>query len=143
MLALTNPNGQNVNVREAVIFTMLADQSCCNKCRSCNGTCWRKATGSIKLCDHCTSYEITFHANIGAGAGALNQLSIAIGGEVIPYSEMRYRSTADEYGNVSIAIPVSNCCCDFDRITVVNTGAQTVAIAPYPLITVKRISKEA
>lgn len=143
MLALTNPNGQNVAAGAAVIFNTLADQSCCNKCRKCNGTCWRRSTGSIKLCDRCTSYEVSFHANIGAGAGALNKLAIAIGGEVIPYSEMNYRSTADEYGNVSVTIPISNCCCDFDRITVINTGAQTVAIAPNPLIVVKRIGKEA
>lgn len=143
MLALTNPNAQTVGVGQAVIFNTLADQSCCNSCRSCKGTCWRRTTGSIKLCDRCTSYEVSFHANIGAGAGVVSQLAIAIGSEVIPYSAMTYRSTADEQGNVSVTIPVSNCCCDFDRITVINTGAQAVTVAANPLIVVKRIGKEA
>lgn len=142
-LALTNPASQTVVPGANVIFNTLADQSCCNACNKCNGVCWRKATGSIKLCSRFTTYEVTFQANIGGAADVQKELAIAIGGEVIPYTKMVFTPTGTEFGHVSVSIPIYNCCCDFDRITVKNIGTGDVVIGTYPSIVVKRLSKEA
>nr|DAP09071.1 MAG TPA: Protein of unknown function (DUF1619) [Caudoviricetes sp.] len=37
-------------------------------------------------------------------------------------------------------IPVANCCCDYDRITVVNTGTVPVIVSANPVLFVHRIA---
>lgn len=142
MLALTNPAQQTVNPGENVIFNTLANQSCC--CKSCDGACWRRTTGSIKLCDRCRTYEVTFHANVAGVASTPIRLALAIGGEVIPYSRMAFTPTGTtDFGNLSITIPISNCCVDYDRVTVKNVGTGDVIVASNPVITVKRLGEGA
>lgn len=142
-LALTNPAAQTVVPGANVIFNTRANQSCCNACAKCNGVCWRTTTGSIKLCDRCENYEVTFHANIGGVADVSKELAIAIGGEVIPYTKMVFTPQGTEFGSVAVTVPIYNACCDFDRITVKNIGTGDVVVGTYPLITVKRLAKEA
>lgn len=49
-------------------------------------------------------------------------------------------AAANAVGNVSTDIPISNCCCDYDRITVVNTGTEPVIVSANPVLFVHRIA---
>lgn len=129
MIALSNPEAQTVLAGAAVQLPLVvAKKGCCRECA-------RPISGSVKLARK-GNYHVHFHATIAAGAATTEvSLALALGGEVIPYSEMRALSTAagDAY-TVSVDIPVHNCCCDFDRLTVVNDGTATVAVAANPLL---------
>lgn len=85
-------------------------------------------------------YMVHFHANIAGPAAVASQLSISVGGEIIPYSTMIISETTANYAqSVSIAVPVHNCCCDFDRVTVVNSGAQALTVVANPLLVVYKM----
>lgn len=136
MISLSNTTAQTVAVGQSITFdTVLL--------KSKNGAeCHRKNSGSVKLCAKCGTYEVHFGANVtGATAGTPVQLSLAIGGETINESTMIYTpATANAVGNVSTDIPVANCCCDYDRITVVNTGTEPVIVSANPVLFVHRIA---
>lgn len=129
MIALSNPEAQVVPVGSAVQLPLtVAKQGCCRECA-------RPISGSVKLARK-GNFHVHFHANISAAAATTaSSLSLALGGEVIPYSEMVATSVAaNDVNSVSITIPIHNCCCDFDRLTVINTGAQAVTVEANPLL---------
>ena len=47
-------------------------------------------------------------------------------------------ATANAVGEVSISYPMYNGCCDYDRVSVVNTGTEDVIISANPLFVVRR-----
>lgn len=49
-------------------------------------------------------------------------------------------SAASSLNNVSTSTIVKNCCGDYDRITVVNTGTTDINIGANPVLTIKRLS---
>mgnify|MGYP004456209901 FL=1 len=136
MISLSNTTDQTVAVGQSITFNTVL-------LKSKNGAeCHRKNSGSVKLCARPATYEVHFAANVtGATAGTAVQLSLAIGGETINESTMVYTpAAANAVGNVSTDIPVSNCCCDYDRITVVNTGTVPVIVSANPVLFVHRIA---
>lgn len=61
--------------------------------------------------------------------------------DVLPESTVvRQITTANAFDSISLQDLISVNCCDFDRITVTNTGALPVVISTNPLFYVKRIS---
>lgn len=69
------------------------------------------------------------------------QLSFAIGGDILPESTMvRQIATANAFDSIALSDLISVNCCDFDRLTVTNTGAIPVVISTNPLLYVKRVS---
>lgn len=125
------PSGQNV------IFT--ASPVPCNL----GLIVWRQDSGIITLrgvvpyaFNGCRSqfaqYYASFSANIAIPEGGTVEeisLAIALNGEPIPTSSMRFTPAAvDEFGNVStqIYIPVPRGCCQ--SIAVKNTGAQEISV---------------
>lgn len=69
------------------------------------------------------------------------QLSFAIGGDILPESTMvRQITTANAFDSITLSDLVSVNCCDFDRLTVTNTGAIPVVISTNPLLYIKRVS---
>lgn len=69
------------------------------------------------------------------------QLSFAIGGDTLPESTMvRQITTANAFDSITISDLISVNCCDFDRLTVTNTGAVPVVISTNPLLYIKRVS---
>lgn len=59
----------------------------------------------------------------------------------LPESTMvRQITTANAFDSITISDLISVNCCDFDRLTVTNTGAVPVVISTNPLLYIKRVS---
>ena len=103
-------------------------------------TCHRKGTGSVKL-NRSGAYMVSFHANVtGATAATPVQLALALGGDVMPETTMIFTpETANTVGQVSICLPVFNSCCDYDRVTVVNTGTTDIVISANPMLAISKM----
>lgn len=53
---------------------------------------------------------------------------------------VRQITTANAFDSITISDLISVNCCDFDRLTVTNTGAVPVVISTNPLLYIKRVS---
>lgn len=85
--------------------------------------------------------ERIFQANVTTETAGVAQLSFAIGGDTLPESTMvRQITTANAFDSITISDLISVNCCDFDRLTVTNTGAVPVVISTNPLLYIKRVS---
>lgn len=136
MISLSNTTAQTLEPGQSLTFnTVLL------KTRS-RAECFRKNTGSIKLCAPCAIYEVSFSGNIsGATAGTPVQLSLALGGDVIPETTMTATpSAANAVSNVSVTTLINNNCCDYDRVTITNSGTVAVTVAANPVFFVKRVA---
>lgn len=135
MIQLSNTTAQSVAVGQSVTFdTVLM--------KTGSAECHRKNTGSVKLCAKGGIYQLNFSANVsGATAATPVQLTVQLGGDNVPESTMVYTpATADATGQVNIVLPIRNNCCDYDRITIVNTGTTAITVAANPNFFVKRIA---
>ena len=85
--------------------------------------------------------RVSFHANVtGATAATPVQLALALGGDVMPETTMIFTpETANTVGQVSICLPVFNSCCDYDRVTVVNTGTTDIVISANPMLAISKM----
>lgn len=130
MILLTNSVDQVIPVGGSATFDMVVERTGCDECR-------KHSSSSIKLCRKGT-YTVSFGGNISvAAAGGIGQLSIALGGEPLLGSNMVNTSTnANERGNVSKTLPVNVGCCDFNRVSIVNTGANTLTLYAGPSLAV-------
>mgnify|MGYP002796489263 CR=1 FL=1 len=122
MIVLSNSTEQTLLVGQSVTFDL-------TKLKCGNAECHRQGTSSVKL--RCPGiYRVAFGGNIGGTvAGTPVQLAIAIGGD--PLLETTMISTPAAVGDLNSvyrAALVKNCCCDYDRITVVNTGTSDVVV---------------
>lgn len=134
MIVLTNTIAQTIAPGASLTFDEVILHSGC-------GECHRKGTGSVKL--RCNGvYELHFHANVGGETAATAvQLALAIGGEPLPETTMISVPVAvDDLNNVGTSTLLKNCCGDYDRVTVVNTGTVPVVIGANPVLYVKRVS---
>lgn len=135
MIQLSNTTAQSVAVGQSITFdTTLLKTGCAEY--------HRKNTGSIKLCAKNAIYQVNFNANVtGATAATPVQLNIQLGGDNITESTMIYTpAAANAVGNVSMVIPVRNNCCDYDRVTITNTGTTDITISANPTLFIKRIA---
>lgn len=133
MIKLTNTTEQTVAVGSNLTFnSVLANTNC--------STCHRKGTGSVKL-NRSGAYMVSFHANVtGATAGSPVQLALALGGDVMPETTMIYTpENPGAVGEVNICLPVFNSCCDYDRVTVVNTGTTEIVISANPMLAISKM----
>lgn len=53
---------------------------------------------------------------------------------------VRQITTANAFDSITISDLISVNCCDYDRLTVTNTGAVPVVISTNPLLYIKRVS---
>jgi len=134
MISLRNSTAQTLTAGQNLTFDTVIFHTG-------NGECFRKGTGSVKMCSHGV-YVVSFNANIASStAGDVLQLSIQTGGETVTGSAMiSSPSAVDNYNEVSVNIPISNCCCDYDRITITNTGTTTVTVAANAQLFVRRVA---
>lgn len=133
MITLTNPSAQTVQPGQVVTFTQVDNHTGC-------GECYRPGTNSVKLRAG-GSYEVTYAANVSnAVANQAIQLGIALSGVVMPISiAIEAPATAGTLTNMTRTIPVNNCCCDFDRITLVNSGTNPINLGPNPMLYIRRV----
>ena len=69
------------------------------------------------------------------------QLSFALAGDTLPESTVvRQITTANAFDSISLQDLISVNCCDFEHLTVTNTGAVPVVISTNPLLYIKRVS---
>lgn len=130
MIVLSNSVEQTLTPSQAVTFDLVKLKRGC-------GECHRPGTSSVKLCNKGV-YAVAFGGNIGGTvAGTPVQLTIELGGD--PLNETTMISIPGSVGDLNSvyrATYVANCCCDFDRITVVNTGTSDVVVGANSELTV-------
>lgn len=134
MIVLSNTTAQTVQPGQAITFNTVT-------LHTGNGECHRPGTSSVKMKAN-GIYEVRFTGNIGSTVAATTAtLNVALGGESLPETTMiSETSTAGELNNVSAVTAIKNCCCDYDRVTVVNTGVNPVTIGAGPCFYIKRVS---
>lgn len=134
MISLSNTAAQTIAVGQTLTFNTVILKTGC-------GECHRKNTGSVKLCAKNGIYEISFSANVTAATATPIQLSLAIGGDILPESTMVYTpAAANAVGHVSVTDVVRNNCCDYDRITVTNNGTAPVVVSANPVLFIRRVA---
>lgn len=131
MIVLTNTAAQTVQPGQAVLFNQVAEKSdvCCAGL-SPSGSSVKLAKGK---------HLVSFKANVGGAAGTQANLAVALGGEAIPFTTMvaTIEAATDIY-NVGVTFPLKECCCDFDRISVINTGSTAVTVSANPMLAVDK-----
>lgn len=126
MIELSNSTAVTVPAGGSVTFDKVLTRSC-NSHECFNA----QIPTRVKL--RCRGvYDIEFHANItSTTAGDVLQLAVAVGGAPLVQTAMNATpAAAGDLVNVSAGTYLRNCCCDLDSVSVINTGATPVTIAP-------------
>lgn len=135
MIELTNSAAQTVQPGAAVTFDRVLKHTG-------NAECFNpRIPNSVKLTGRGGLYRVSFGGNIsGDTADVSIQLAIAQGPVVLPETVMESTpSVANAYNSVGRSTYVSNDCCDFERIMVVNTGTVPVLISANMNLTIIRV----
>lgn len=132
MIQLTNTSAQTIQPGQVVTFNQVSIHSGC-------GECYRPGTNSVKLRAN-GMYKIEFSGNIASDtANTPVQLAIALGGIALPETVMvSTPSAANAFNNVSTGTELRNCCDDFDRITVMNSGTTPVLLSANMNLRIER-----
>lgn len=125
MIELSNTTAQTIPVGGMVTFDKVLLKSGCDVCYN------SMVPTSVKLRSK-TIYDIEFHGNItSATAGDTVQIAVAVDSTPLVQTAMNATpAAAGDLVNVSAGTYFRNCCCDLDRISVMNTGTVPVVIAP-------------
>ena len=95
---------------------------------------------TVKLCST-GIYDISYSGNIAGAAGEPIQLALALGGEPLIDTAMNSVSTAEgDLHNIHTEKLVRNCCCDLDRLSIINTGTNAVTVAQNSVLIIKKYS---
>lgn len=133
MIVLSNTTAQTLAPGQAITFDDVVLHSGC-------GECHRRNTGSVKLRANGV-YDVSFSGNIGAEAPGPAQLAIQLGWATLPETTMiSQTAAAGDLNNVATSTGVKNCCGDYDRITVVNTGTTPLVVGANSSLFIKRLS---
>lgn len=134
MIQLSNMAAQTLAPGQAL--TLVKEFKSKNGCECFNP----QSPTSVKLCKNGV-YDITFSGNITGAAGVPLQIAIALGGQPLIDTAMNSVSAAaNNLNNVSTEKLLPICCCDLDRISIVNSGTNPVTIAPNSALVIKRLS---
>lgn len=123
MIVLSNSAAQILQPGQSIQFDNEVLHTGC-------GECHRKNSSGVKLRAKGGIYSIHFSANAGGYAGAV-QLSVQASGMTLPETTMTTVPAAiTDFMNVATATGYKNYCSESDVITVTNTGANVVTVAP-------------
>lgn len=133
MIVLSNSQQQTLLPGQALMFDLVKLHSGC-------GECHREGSSAVKM--RCSGiYELSFHANIGGTVAGPVQLALQVGGESLQETTMISTvTTVGDLNNVGAETRVRNCCGDYDRVTVVNTGTSDVVVGPNAALVIGRRS---
>ncbi len=136
MILLSNKTAQTLQPGQALNFDKVILKTK-NGCECHNS----QAPATTKLCSK-GIYELHYSGNItSATAGAAVQIAIALGGQPLVETAMNsVPAAAGDLNNVSTTTYLRNCCCDLDRVSVINTGNVPVTIAPNSAFAIHRLS---
>lgn len=136
MIELSNLTAQTITPGQTVTFDKVILHTGCGECFN------SQLPKSVKLRAQGGVYALSFHGNVAATtAGAALQLAIAIEGQ--PLVETAMNSTpaaANALNNIGASTRFKNCCPDAGRVSVLNTGAVPVTLAPNSSLIVERKS---
>lgn len=134
MVELTNTAAQIIAPGQVVTFNKVIKNSGC-------GECYRDGSNSVKL-KYNGTYKVEFSGNVsGTTANAPVQLAIAQGGVALPETVMvSTPAVVGAFNNIATGTYVTNSCCDFDRITVVNSGTIPVTLSANMNLRIRRVS---
>lgn len=134
MIVLSNTTAQTLQPGQTITFNNKILHTGC-------GECHRSNTGSVKMRAN-GIYVVTFSGNIsGATAATAVQLAIQIGGETLPETTMiSVPASANDLNSVSTTTILRNCCGDYDRLTVANTGTVPVIVDANTVFTIRRVA---
>ena len=130
MIVLSNSTEQTLLAGQSVTFDL-------TKLKCGSAECHRQGTASVKL--RCSGvYHVAFGGNIGGTvAGTPVQLAIELGGDPLLETTMiSIPGAVGDLNSVYRATYVKNCCCDYDRITVTNTGTSDVVVGANAELTI-------
>lgn len=135
MIVLSNSLEQTVQPGQAITFDTVVQHTGCAECHRLN-------TGAVMMRAKGGTYECHFSANIG-GETAATPVQLVIAETASPLPETLMISTPAAVGdlnNVSTSTLVRNCCCECDRITVMNNGTEPVVVGADCCLFVKRVA---
>lgn len=133
MILLTNSAAQTIQPGESLTFDTELLHTGCSESH-------RQGSSAVKL-RYCGIYEVHFHANVGGTAVGTVQLQLEAGGEVLPETTMIVtEDTVGSLENVAVSTLIKNCCNDYNKITVTNTGTIAAAIGANPAFYAKRVA---
>lgn len=134
MIVLSNTTEQTLAPGQSIVFDDVILHSGC-------GECHRNNTSSVKMRAN-GNYNLFFAANIGGPTAATPvQLSIQVGGSTLPETTaISTPAAVADRNNVARATTFKNCCGDYDRVTVTNTGANSVIVGANSVLRVYRVS---
>lgn len=135
MIVLSNQTSQTLQPGESVTFDRVVLKTGCCECFN------RQLNKSVKL--KCNGvYDLSFSGNVtSTTAGAAVQLSISVAGQPLVETVMNATITAaGDIENISTKTGFNVCCCDMDRVSVINTGTIPVTLNPMSSFVVNKCS---
>lgn len=134
MIELSNLTAQVLQPGQAVTFDKVRTKSGCGECFN------EQIPTSVKLCGK-GMYDIHFSGNITGAAAAALQMAIAVANQPLVETAMNSVPAADgDLNNIHTMTILRNCCCDLDRISVINSGAVALTLAPNSAFVITRRS---
>lgn len=135
MIVLSNLTAQTIAPGQSVTFDKVILKSGCCECY--NSQLPRSAKINAR-----GIYSLGFSGNVtSATAGAALQLAIAVGGQPLVETAMNSSpAAANVLNNISTETRYRICCDDLNRISVINTGATPVILAPNSALVLDRRS---
>lgn len=122
MIVLSNSAAQTLEPGQAIVFDRVVQKSGC-------GECHKDGSPSVRLKGNL--YEVAFTGNIGSVAAGPAQISIQNGGETLPETtRITPTAAAGDLSSVATDTVLEICCCDYSRLTVVNTGTAAITVGP-------------
>lgn len=134
MIVLSSSVEQTVQPGQSVVFDTVVQKTGCAECH-------RNNTGTVMLRDKGGTYEVHFSGNVGSETAATPvQLALAL--SAAPLAETTMISTpaaVGELNSVSTATLLKNCCCECERVSVMNNGVNPVVLGANSSLFVKRV----
>lgn len=133
MVLLSNMAAQTLQPGQAVTFDLL-------KMKNGNGECWNRQINKLVKLRGNGVWKLSFAGNVTSDtAGANTQMAIAVAGEPLVETAMnRTIPTAGTVENIATLTAYKVCCCDLNQVSVINTGAVPVTLAPNSAFLVER-----
>lgn len=134
MIVLSNLTTQTLAPGESLTFDDVILHSGCGECHRENSTSVKLRANGI--------YEASFSGNVGGPTAATPvQLTLTLGGEQLKETTMiSVPAAVGDLNNVSTETRIKNCCGDYDRVMVTNTGANSIIVGPNAVLVLERRS---
>lgn len=132
MILLSNSAQQTIPAGESLTFDTTIIKMGCSECH-------RENSASIRM--RCNGvYRVTFSGNVtGEAADVEVQLSLRLGGETLPETQMRSTpGSASAFNNVSTTTAIKNGCVDYNRVTVTNTGTVPIIVGANSALLIEK-----